>query len=83
MHSQYLLIAAYLASYNPAKTDNQYFAKVFLSSLCPALSPKLIVQHDGRKKKSKKRSRDHDAVPRSLLGPAAFPLERLLAIFYW
>lgn len=28
IHSKFLLIAAYLASYNPAKTDQRFFAKV-------------------------------------------------------
>ena len=27
-YSKYLLIAAYLSSYNPAKTDKRFFAKV-------------------------------------------------------
>ena len=33
--SKYLLMAAYMASYNPAKTDKRYFSKV--SPLPPAL----------------------------------------------
>ena len=28
VHTKYLLIAAYLASYNPATTDKRFFAKV-------------------------------------------------------
>jgi len=28
VHSKYLVIAAYIASYNPAKSDKQFFSKV-------------------------------------------------------
>lgn len=31
IHSKFLLIASYLASYNPAKTDPRFFAKVSLT----------------------------------------------------
>ena len=30
-YSKYLLIAAYIASYNPAKSDRKFFAKVYQS----------------------------------------------------
>jgi len=32
-YTKYLLIAAYLASYNPAKTDRRFFAKVSIMLL--------------------------------------------------
>ncbi|XP_033646773.1 origin recognition complex subunit 5-like [Asterias rubens] len=62
-YSKYLLIAAYLASYNPARYDRRFFSK-----------------HHGKIKKSavnRKKETSHQ-----LLGPKAFPLDRLMAIFY-
>ena len=35
-YSKYLLLAAYIASYNPAKTDKRFFSKVSHSLLCAA-----------------------------------------------
>ena len=32
-YSKYLLLAAYIASYNPAKTDKRFFSKVSLYTL--------------------------------------------------
>lgn len=72
-YTSYLLIAAYLASYNPARTDVTYFMK-----------------HTD-KRKNKRRAPSHAAlgvtkskhrkIPRHLLTPSPFPLDRLLAIF--
>ncbi|XP_038068907.1 origin recognition complex subunit 5-like isoform X2 [Patiria miniata] len=62
-YSKYLLIAAYLASYNPARYDRRFFSK-----------------NSGKVKKSavnRKKETSHQ-----LLGPRAFPLDRLMAIFY-
>ncbi|XP_022081114.1 origin recognition complex subunit 5-like [Acanthaster planci] len=62
-YSKYLLIAAYLASYNPARYDRRFFSK-----------------NHGKVKKSavnRKKETSHQ-----LLGPRAFPLDRLMAIFY-
>ncbi|KAL8219332.1 UNVERIFIED_CONTAM: Origin recognition complex subunit 5 [Gekko kuhli] len=33
-YSKFLLIAAYLASYNPARTDKRFFLKVIMFVLC-------------------------------------------------
>lgn len=72
-YTKFLLIACYLASYNPAKFDLRYFAK----------------GREERKKKkgggTKKGKADNNAggkMRQQLLGPKAFPMERMLAIFY-
>ena len=74
-YTKYLLLAAYLASFNPPKTDALFFMKA--------------TEH---KKKRRKRntnttsstlsSRKNRKVPRHLLAPSAFPLDRLLAILH-
>lgn len=67
-YSKYLLIAAYLASYNPAKDDKRMFMK----------------QH-GKKRKTLRDVASKSKVSEQLntqLGPKAFSLDRLLAIFY-
>ncbi|GAB6029105.1 Origin recognition complex subunit 5 [Chamberlinius hualienensis] len=64
-YSKYLLIAAYLASYNPAKLDKQYFLK----------------KHDKVTKRMKLNAMKKKSVSFHLLGPKPFPLERLIAIF--
>ncbi|GAO45949.1 hypothetical protein SAICODRAFT_8071 [Saitoella complicata NRRL Y-17804] len=67
-----LLIAAFLASYNPARLDARYFSK---GGGAPT-----------RRRKGgavAKEIRKHDAkIPQRLLGPRPFPLERMLAIFH-
>ncbi|XP_054844662.1 origin recognition complex subunit 5 isoform X2 [Eublepharis macularius] len=63
-YSKFLLIAAYLASYNPARTDKRFFLK-----------------HHGTTRK-KNIQKKHDKTSNHLLGPKAFPLDRLLAIFH-
>ncbi|CAH1783899.1 unnamed protein product [Owenia fusiformis] len=65
-YSKYLLIAAYIASYNPAKSDRRFFSKN-----CGRLSSRM-------KKNAKKTERTSS----QLLGPKPFPLDRLMAIFY-
>lgn len=65
-HSKYLLIASYLASYNPAKSDKRFFVK-----------------HHGKQRKTKAGiAAKERAVSSQLTGPKAFPLDRLMAIFY-
>ncbi|KAI9768538.1 MAG: hypothetical protein M1835_006848 [Candelina submexicana] len=70
-HTNYLLCAAYLASYNPARQDPVYFMKA------------------SEKKRRKKgggtavgRVAKHRKIQRRLLGPQAFVMERMLAIFH-
>ncbi|CAO3620429.1 unnamed protein product [Cunninghamella blakesleeana] len=71
-YTKFLLISCYLASYNPAKFDLRYFAK----------------GREERKKKkgggTKKGKADNAGgkMRQQLLGPKAFPMERMLAIFY-
>ncbi|KAI9713364.1 MAG: hypothetical protein M1812_006642 [Candelaria pacifica] len=69
--TKYLLCAAYLASYNPARQDSVYFMKA------------------SEKKRRKKgggtavgRVAKHRKIQRRLLGPQAFIMERMLAIFH-
>lgn len=67
-YAKYLLIAAYLASYNPAKDDKRMFMK-----------------YHGKKRKTMKDVKAKSKVSEQLntqLGPKAFSLDRLLAIFY-
>ncbi|XP_046454958.1 origin recognition complex subunit 5-like [Daphnia pulex] len=67
--SKFLIIAAYLASYNPPRYDRRLFVKA----------------KEGRKKKDKglkslKKQKLHNAA--RLMGPKVFPIDRLMAIFY-
>lgn len=69
--SRFLLIASFLASYNPARLDSRFFAK----------------GADGSKRKNKVgiqagRDRTKQLLRQQLQGPKAFPVERMLAIFY-
>lgn len=74
-YATHLLIAAYLASYNPARTDVTYFMK----------------HTDKRKNKRRANTHagaatgytkaKHRKISRHLLTPSPFPLDRLLAIF--
>lgn len=67
-YAKYLLIAAYLASYNPAKDDKRMFMKY----------------HGKKKKSMRdvgKKSKVSEQLS-TQLGPKPFSLDRLLAIFY-
>eukprot|EP00039_Didymoeca_costata_P003812 m.69755 g.69755 ORF g.69755 m.69755 type:complete len:442 (+) comp12086_c0_seq6:1390-2715(+) len=68
--SKYMLVAAYLASYNPESTDARIFSKHKIQKKRKAPN------------KKKKVSKAAVKVPQRLLGPRAFSMERLLAIFY-
>lgn len=74
-YSKWLLCAAYLASFNPARTDNIYFAK----SAERKRRKKGGGTMAGRSRESNKGARK---IPRHLLAPAAFPLDRLFAILH-
>ncbi|KAH0616484.1 hypothetical protein JD844_027611 [Phrynosoma platyrhinos] len=68
-YSKFLLIAAYIASYNPARTDKRFFVK----------------HHGKIKKMNfQKKHEKHIFFQTSnhLLGPKPFPLDRMLAILY-
>lgn len=67
-YTKYLLIAAYLASYNPSKEDKRLFMK-----------------NHGKRRKRLQEVRAKAKISEKLntqLGPKAFTLDRLLAIFY-
>jgi origin recognition complex subunit 5 len=70
-YTTHLVISAYLASYNPSRTDTTYFMK----------------HTDKRKNKRRVYSNSgvtkskHRRISRHLLTPSPFPLDRLLAIF--
>ncbi|KAH7046741.1 origin recognition complex subunit 5 C-terminus-domain-containing protein [Macrophomina phaseolina] len=70
-YSKYLLCAAYLASYNPARQDAVYFMK--------ASEKKRRKRAGGGSTPG--RAAAHRKISRHLLTPSAFPLDRLLAIF--
>ena len=67
--SKYLLLASFLASYNPVKTDVRFFANV--------RARRQKRGNAGRKGTGKKA-----AISPLLLGPKPFPVDRMLAIFY-
>ncbi|MCJ1287522.1 hypothetical protein MMC26_006874 [Xylographa opegraphella] len=67
----YLLVAAYLASYNPARQDQTFFMKA----------------HERKRRKkgggtAKGRPSKHRKIQRKQLGPQAFVMERMVAIFH-
>jgi len=68
--SKFLLAASYIASYNPQSTDRRFFCKN---------AGKLRKAVKQMKKLKEKRPRTTAA---QLLGPKAFPIDRLMAIFY-
>ncbi|KAI9334712.1 origin recognition complex subunit 5 C-terminus-domain-containing protein [Obelidium mucronatum] len=69
-NTTYLLLASFIASYNPKGLDVRFFARASEKSL----GSKKIKKSMGMMKKKKLRQQ--------LLGPKAFPIERMLAIFY-
>jgi origin recognition complex subunit 5 len=79
LYAKYMLIAAYLASHNRAKTDRQYFSKWYLER--NKAKPPRRAKGKG-KDSDKDKGRDGTFVPYFMApGPQAFLVERLLAIF--
>ncbi|OAL01814.1 hypothetical protein IQ06DRAFT_128625 [Phaeosphaeriaceae sp. SRC1lsM3a] len=70
-YTTHLLIAAYLASYNPARTDVTYFMKHTDKRKGKRRAPSTSVSNAMKARK----------ISRHLLTPSPFPLDRLLAIF--
>lgn len=68
----HLLLAAYLASYNPPRLDSTFFTRAS-SSRRRRRAPATTPNH---------RTIKHRKINRRLLGPQAFMLERWLAIFH-
>ncbi|KAG9323662.1 hypothetical protein KVV02_002958 [Mortierella alpina] len=75
-YTKFILIASFLASYNPPRLDMRYFAKV--SNQGGKMTK--------RAKQSAAKKHGHDQMGsklrQQLLGPKTFPIERMLAIFY-
>ncbi|KAG0259398.1 Origin recognition complex subunit 5 [Mortierella polycephala] len=75
-YTKFILIASFLASYNPPRLDMRYFAKV--SNQGGKMTK--------RAKVSAAKRHGHDQLGsklrQQLLGPKTFPIERMLAIFY-
>ncbi|KAI7872770.1 origin recognition complex subunit 5 C-terminus-domain-containing protein [Spinellus fusiger] len=69
----FLLLASYLASYNPPRFDIRYFAKV---------GEERRRKKGGGTRKSRVGPAEGGKMRPQLLGPKAFPVERMLAIFY-
>lgn len=72
--ASYLLIAAYLASHTPARTDCPRFSKFYQT--------KFKRKAGSNYSKVSKRSSRRRKIPCHLLGPAVFPAERLYAIYH-
>jgi origin recognition complex subunit 5 len=70
-YTTYLLIAAYLASYNPSRTDVTYFMKHTDKRKGKRRAPSTTVANSMKARK----------ISRHLLTPSPFPVDRLLAIF--
>ncbi|KAI5787186.1 origin recognition complex subunit 5 C-terminus-domain-containing protein [Geopyxis carbonaria] len=69
-YSKFILCASYLASFNPARLDVQFFMKAN-----DAKKKRRGGGGGGKQGKTRK-------IQRRLLGPQAFPIERMLAIFH-
>ena len=73
-HAKYLLLAAYLASYNPAKTDSLHFMK--------STERKRRKKGGGTARCVRGRATQNRKIPKYLLGATAFTLDRLLSILH-
>ncbi|ORX56726.1 hypothetical protein DM01DRAFT_1382179 [Hesseltinella vesiculosa] len=71
-YTKFLLIAAYLASYNPIKFDRRYFTRI---------GEERSKKKGGGTRKGRV-DRTGGKMRQQLLGPMAFTVQRLLAIFY-
>jgi origin recognition complex subunit 5 len=74
-YSRLLLVAAYLASFNPSRTDQLFFMKSAAAKRRKKGGGTALTK--GRPGVTK-----HRKISRKLLGPQAFILERMLAIFH-
>lgn len=75
-YTKFILIASFLASYNPPRLDMRYFAKVSNQGGKMTKRSKIAA--------AKKNGHDNmgSKLRQQLLGPKPFPIERMLAIFY-
>lgn len=76
-YTTHLLIAAYLASYNPSRTDVTYFMKHTDKRKNKRRAPSAASFSVTGKRSGTK----HRKISRHLLTPSPFPLDRLFAIF--
>nr|POF17738.1 origin recognition complex subunit 5 [Quercus suber] len=74
-YAKWLLISAYLSSFNPPRMDAVYFMKASEKKRRKKGGGTARAGGGGRPSQTRK-------VPRHLLAPAAFPLDRLLAILH-
>ncbi|KIM99027.1 hypothetical protein OIDMADRAFT_30676 [Oidiodendron maius Zn] len=74
-YSRLLLVAAYLASFNPPRTDQIFFMKAAAAKRRKKGGATVI-------SKIRPGVSRHRKISRKLLGPQAFVLERMLAIFH-
>lgn len=90
LFARYILLAAFCASYNSPRTDLRIFGRGPIGSLKRKIDQKGQITYEaspsgGGKKKGggikKVRLGKVGKVPQSLLGPKAFTLDRMLAIF--
>ncbi|KAJ1914055.1 hypothetical protein H4219_004944 [Mycoemilia scoparia] len=75
-YTKFLLISAFLASYNPARMDVAYFAKT------KGEGGGASRRRGGGGKKAASKDKSGALARQQLLGPKSFPVERMLAIFY-
>jgi len=73
-YAKWLLLAAYLASFNPTKLDSLYFMK--------STERKRRKKGGGTARSGARRSSHSRKIPRHLQAPSAFTLDRLLAILH-
>lgn len=73
-YAKWLLVAAYLASYNPARMDALYFMK--------STERKRRKKGGGLARSGGGKPSQHRKILRHLLSPSPFPLDRLLAILH-
>ncbi|KAI9494954.1 origin recognition complex subunit 5 C-terminus-domain-containing protein [Zychaea mexicana] len=71
-YTKFLLLSSYLASYNPARYDVRYFSKM----------GETRARKKGGGTRKGKADQGGGKMRPQLLGPKAFPVERMLAIFY-
>ena len=74
----FLLLASFLASYNPARLDVRYFARDE-TSLLPEAGGRN--GHSSKKRKRGNRRGGNEGNRQEMLGPKMFTLDRLLSIF--
>lgn len=80
-YTKHLLLASYLASYNPSRSDDKLFTRLHERKKKKTVTrkAKTTKTKDGKIVATPSK---HRKISRQLLGPQPFSLERLLAIFH-